>query len=153
MQYSAFYVGDSLYSVPIRETEELARAPHITPVPTADRRVAGLVNLRGKVAVAINLRECLDAGGAEDRPQRHMVIMEAGRPSEGGDGGAPLLEEPVVLMVDRIHGIVDDDGLELQPAPAHVKKPFIQGIMHCKDKLIVVLSVQELVQEIQRAGV
>lgn len=151
MKYSAFYVGDSLYSVPIGETEELARAPQITPVPAADRRVAGLVNLRGKVAVALNLRECLDALPGSSRPQRHMVIMEAGKSGEDGEEVAGL-EEPVVLIVDRIHGIVDDEGMEIQAPPAHVQKPFIKGIIHCQDKLIVVLSVGELVQEILRAG-
>jgi purine-binding chemotaxis protein CheW len=152
MRYSAFHVGDGLYSVPIMETEELARAPHITPVPASDRRVAGLVNLRGKVAVALDLRECLEAGKGTDRPRRHMVIMESGRQAAEGGEESPGLADPVVLLVDRIHGIVDDEGMELQAPPAHVQKPFVKGIIQRKDRLIVVLSIPELVQDILRAG-
>lgn len=154
MRYSAFHVGDGLYSVPIMETEELARAPHVTPVPASDRRVAGLVNLRGKVAVALDLRECLEAdrGSGANQPSRHMVIMEAGRQSAEGGEEAPGLADPVVLLVDRIHGIVDDEGAELQAPPAHVQKPFVKGIIQRKDRLIVVLSIPELVQDILRAG-
>jgi chemotaxis signal transduction protein len=163
MKYSAFYVGDGLYSVPIHETEELARIPRITPVPTVDGRVAGLVNLRGKVAVALNLRACLESppasgGGGdwaprpEDAPvQRHMIIMESGKNTEG-ETRPDQIEDPVVLIVDRIHGIVDDEGLELLAPPAHVQKPFISGIIQSRDKLIVVLSVAKLVNEILKAG-
>ena len=159
MKYSAFYVGEGLYSVPIHETEELARIPKITPVPTVDERVAGLVNLRGKVAVALNLRACLEGGQARsgtrgeapEAGQRHMIIMESGKGSE--DGPRPeQLEDPVVLIVDRIHGIVDDEGMEIQAPPAHVRKPFINGIIQSRDKLIVVLSVAKLVNEILKAG-
>lgn len=169
MKYSAFYVGEGLYSVPIHETEELARIPRITPVPTMDGRVAGLVNLRGKVAVALNLRACLEAepqaeAAADWSPrteggprtdggpaQRHMIIMESGKDGEG-ESRPEQLEDPVVLIVDRIHGIVDDDGLELLAPPAHVQKSFISGIIQSKDKLIVVLSVAKLVNDILKAG-
>ena len=151
MKYSAFYVGDGLYSVPIHETEELARTPRVTAVPTADPRVAGLVNLRGKVAVALNLRACLEVGDGGGRGQRHMVIMESGKGVDG-DGGPGQIEDPVVLIVDRIHGIVDDEGLELLAPPAHVRKSFISGIIQSRDKLIVVLSIAKLVGEILKAG-
>jgi chemotaxis signal transduction protein len=151
MKYSAFYVGEGLYSVPIHETEELARIPRITSVPTVDGRVAGLVNLRGKVAVALNLRACLEVEKDEEPAQRHMVIMESGKGPEG-ESRPEALEDPVVLIVDRIHGIVDDEGLELLAPPAHVQKPFISGIIQSRDKLIVVLSVAKLVNDILKAG-
>ena len=60
-QYCTFELGPLLLGVEARHVQEVLRAQPITPVPLAPDFVRGLMNLRGQIAIVIDLRKRLDA--------------------------------------------------------------------------------------------
>ena len=59
--YFSFHIDTMLLGVPAQAVIELTRAPDLSRVPGAPGHVRGLINLRGKLAIAVDLRKGLPA--------------------------------------------------------------------------------------------
>ncbi|MEA2698616.1 MAG: purine-binding chemotaxis protein CheW, partial [Myxococcales bacterium] len=98
-----FTVGPYWFGVSVDRVQEVVRNQPITRVPLAAPAVRGLMNLRGQIVMAIDLRRCLglsatDGGdGADtDAPPPMNVILR------GPDG-------PTSLLVDSIGDVREAD--------------------------------------------
>jgi chemotaxis signal transduction protein len=79
-QYVSFVLRDDEFAIPILDCREILRAPAITRIPEAPAEVRGVVNLRGRLVPAVDVRTCL---GLEQAPltgrSRLIVVESAGR--------------------------------------------------------------------------
>ena len=64
-QFCTFYINRLLFGVEVETVQEVIRHQEMTGVPLAPEVVAGLINLRGQIVTAIDLRRRL---GVRDRP-------------------------------------------------------------------------------------
>ena len=58
-QYSTFYVGDLFFGVEVVKVQEVLRYQEMTKVPLAPDAVQGLINLRGQIVTALDMRRRL----------------------------------------------------------------------------------------------
>jgi purine-binding chemotaxis protein CheW len=58
-QLATFRLDGDLYGIEVEHVQEVLRSQQLTRVPLAPTAVAGLINLRGQVVTAIELRERL----------------------------------------------------------------------------------------------
>ncbi|NOX31260.1 MAG: purine-binding chemotaxis protein CheW [Actinobacteria bacterium] len=102
--YATFYIDDTLFGIDATDVQEVLRAQPMTSVPLAPADIKGLINLRGQIVVAVDLRERLGRGPAPDDVQSLNVVVR----TEHG---------PVSLIVDDIGDVlkVSDDALERPP--------------------------------------
>ena len=79
-QYCTFVLGEHLFGIEVRAVQEVIRHQVMTPVPLAPATIQGLINLRGQIVTAIDLRLRLDlpprAGDA--RPTNVIVQLPDG---------------------------------------------------------------------------
>jgi len=54
---ATFYVGELFFGIPVQRVQELLRQQEITPAPLAPDFIEGLINLRGQIVTAVNMRE------------------------------------------------------------------------------------------------
>ncbi|MFY7877861.1 MAG: chemotaxis protein CheW, partial [Pirellula sp.] len=66
MQISTFLIREEAFAIHSLLVEEYFRPLPITKVPGSNSRIDGLVNIRGRTAVVINMRRCFEI------PQREM---------------------------------------------------------------------------------
>ena len=93
-QYATFYVGDLFFGVEVLQVQEVLRAQEMTRVPRADSVVEGLINLRGQIVTAFDMRERLGLGRREgNKPPMNVVIR-----SEDG---------AISLLVDEIGDVIE----------------------------------------------
>ena len=59
-QYCTFYLGEQCYGLDVLNVQEIVRSQPLTRVPLAHPVVRGLINLRGQIVTAIDLRRRLD---------------------------------------------------------------------------------------------
>jgi purine-binding chemotaxis protein CheW len=88
-EFVTIMVGDQLCGIDVLKVHDVLGPQQIARVPLASAEVAGLLNLRGKIDTAIDLRRRL---GVEDRP-------------EGEDGMSVVVErrnELYSLAVDSV---------------------------------------------------
>lgn len=152
MEYATFLVGDDLFAIPVALVQEIGKPVEIFPVPGHDPRVAGLVNLRGRTAVALDLRRALL--GPEVPPRTcgrcKFITLEttATLPREALELGLDSHRETLVLVVDEVHGIVDGQRLEFHPPPAHVSERHVEGVMKMGERLMTLISIPRLVEDL-----
>lgn len=151
MEYASFLVDGHLFGIPVLLVQEISKPLEVFPVPGHDPRVAGLVSLRGRTAVALDLRRFLldQAAPAAPRGCKFYVLETTDSlPQEARDLGLEAHAETLVLVVDEAQGILDGEKLEFHPPPAHVPEEFIDGVMRTDGRLMTLLSVPRLVKDL-----
>ncbi|MCA9467876.1 MAG: chemotaxis protein CheW, partial [Nitrospira sp.] len=106
-----------------------------TFVPLASRAVSGLINLRGQIVTAIDLRRRLELEDREDsEPPMNVVI----RTDEG----------PVSLLVDDIGDVLEVSDSSYEPPPSTMKgvaKELITGVHKLEGRLLLILDIAKVV--------
>jgi purine-binding chemotaxis protein CheW len=152
VQVVTFQAAGGTHGIPILAVEEFFRPVPITPVPLADRRVAGLMNLRGKSCTVIDLKACFDRPAPAQLPvvTPKMILLETNDrlTDEAKQLGVKTFAEPVVLMVDRIVDIVAVNVADIQPRPAHVRERFVAGVFRLHSEFLSFLDLQPMLDDI-----
>lgn len=133
-QYATFYVGDLMFGIDVVHVQEVIRSIDMTPVPLAASIVQGLVNLRGQIITAIDLRKRLllnaEERGEEDLPMN--VVVNTG-------------EEIVSLLVDEIGDVLEVEESQYEPPPATLDRlilGLVRGVYKLQDDLLLVLNTE-----------
>ena len=103
--YLGFYLGAEVYGLPLDQLREVARVSHLRRVPGAPAGVAGLVNLRGEILCALDVREILGLPAQASTDSPFLVALR-------GFG------DPLGLIVDSIADIYAVLPSEIEPPPA-----------------------------------
>lgn len=134
-QLCTFKLGDQFYAVDALTVQELIRQQPMTRVPKAPTCVRGLINLRGQIVTAIDLRNRLGSRpiGGDSKPM-NVVIRS--------DDGA------VSLLVDQIGDVIEVDDSHFEEPPetlGAVERELILGAYKLEDRLLLLLDWQEAV--------
>jgi len=133
-QYCTFYLGDQYFGLDVLKVQEIVRHQPLTRVPLAHPMVRGLINLRGQIVTAIDLRRRLDLPESTEDREPVNVVMHT-------DEGA------VSLLVDEIGDVqeISEDLFERPPETLTGKiRELIRGAYKLPHKLLLVLSTEEL---------
>jgi len=130
-----FTLDGHLYGVDVSAVQEVLRGQPQTRIPLAPETVSGLINLRGQVMSAVELRARLGLPEREaDREPMLVVVRVAG--------------ETIALLVDTIGAVmdVDDDQFELPPDTlAGPAREFLHGAYKLEDQLLLALDVDRAI--------
>jgi purine-binding chemotaxis protein CheW len=141
--YATFYAGKIYFGISTAEVIELTKVVEITPVPLAPPAVSGLINLRGQIVTAIDMRRRLDLEPAPPSEASLTVLIEKFGVLYG-------------LLVDRVSDILELDQTHFEPPPSNVTpsaKELIVGVYKLADNLLLVLDTAKLIQGIVQDGV
>jgi purine-binding chemotaxis protein CheW len=129
-QFCTFCVDDLLFGVDVTRVQEVIRFQEMTHVPLAPRVVRGLINLRGQIVMAVDLRERL---GLPPRPGDELPMNVVLR---GLDGSVSLLVDSIGEVID-----VNDNAFEVPPSTmlaAH--RQVIDAVCKLPNRLMLVLD-------------
>ena len=70
-QFCTFYLDKLLFGVELKGVQEVIRTLEMTKVPLAPEVVSGLINLRGQIVTAVDLRRRLELEPAPPDMLRH----------------------------------------------------------------------------------
>jgi purine-binding chemotaxis protein CheW len=134
-QFSTFFVADLFFGVDVLQVQEVMRLQPMTPVPRAPEVIEGLINLRGQIVTAIDMRRRLTL------PPRPAELSPMNIVVSTSDGAVSLLVDEIG---DVIH--VDASSFELPPANLNpAAKQFIRGVYKLKHQLLLVLDAERTV--------
>lgn len=130
-QFSTFFVADLFFGVDVLHVQEVLRSQPMTSVPQAPNVIEGLINLRGQIVTAIDMRRrlLLPARAAGNPGSMNIVVRTA-------DGA-------VSLLVDEIGDVLGMDASAYERPPdnlAPAAKDLIRGVYKLKDRLLLVLD-------------
>lgn len=135
-QFTTFYLDGLHFGVAVPCVQEVIRYQDMTSVPLAPREIEGLINLRGQIVTALDLRRRI---GLPERPhgQRPMNIVV--RTPDGA----------VSFLVDDIGDVVEVDASRQEPVPNTVAGPaaeVLSGVYKREKQLLLVLDVDRVLQ-------
>ena len=134
-QYCTFYLGEHFFGVEVEKVQEILRYQKVTNLPLAPRAIEGLINLRGQIVTAIDLRRVLEL---PDRDQGHLPINVIVR-AEGGSTS---------LLVDEIGDVQETGEESFEEVPETlqgVARELVRGVHKLKDQLLLILDTEKTV--------
>jgi len=134
-QAVVFHVGAQRYGFPIEHVNEIQQIVAFSDVPSDGLGVVGMVNLRGEVIPAVDVRILV---GMEERPytlETPMIITRSGT-------------HLVALIVDDVEDVVELPEGCMQPvSPMHALSSKMMGVCNLEDGLVYLLDVERLVSD------
>lgn len=134
-QLCTFHVGKGYFGIPVEQVQEVVRPQPITPVPLAPKVIRGLINLRGQILTAIDLRYRLGLGELGDPTNLMNVVVRTD-------------DTPVSFLVDEIGEVldVDEDTFEAPPETLQgAMRELIGGAYKLEGRLLLALSTARTV--------
>jgi purine-binding chemotaxis protein CheW len=136
-QLCTFFVAGRTFGVEVSAMREVLKAQPLTRVPLAPRQVRGLINLRGQIVTAIDLRERLGfPPSTAERASMNVIV-------EGEDG-------LISLLVDEIGDVVVVSGEDVESPPDTVGegvRRLIRCVYKLQDRLLLLLDIEKTVAE------
>jgi purine-binding chemotaxis protein CheW len=133
-QYCTFYLGEHWYGVDVLKVQEVVRSQPPTHVPLAHPMVRGLINLRGQIVTAIDLRKCLGLPDAGVTCDGINVVLHT-------DDGA------VSLIVDEVGDVLELSEEQIESPPNTLFGPsreLIRGVFKLPERLLIVLDPDQI---------
>lgn len=129
-QFCTFYLAEHFFGVPVEQVQEVIRYLEMTHVPLVPEVVRGLINLRGQIVTAIDLRKRL---GMEDRAADQLPMNVVVRTGDGA----------VSLLVDDIGDVIEVEQETYEAPPPNMlaqQKELVEGVYKLDGQLMLVLN-------------
>ena len=134
-QFSTFYLGKLLFGVEVDKVQEVIRHQEMTRVPLACSVITGLINLRGQIVTALDMRRRLNLPEREAGRLPMNVVVRTD-------------DEAINLLVDEIGDVleVDEDAFERPPDTLIGEaRELIHGAYKLDNRLLLVLNTEKAV--------
>ncbi len=133
-QLCTFYIDKMLFGVDVMNVQEVIRYQQMTSVPLASAMVRGLINLRGQIVTAIEMRARLHL---TPRPADQLPMNVVATTSEG----------VVSLLVDEIGDVLEVDERTFERAPEALVAAFsdlVPGVFKLDGQLLLLLDAEKV---------
>jgi purine-binding chemotaxis protein CheW len=135
-EFVTFTVAGQLFGLPIAQVQDVFRPTSVTRVPLAGAEIAGVLNLRGRIVTAIEMRSRLDAPPRESGAEAMAIGIEAKGESFG-------------LLVDTVGEVLSLADFELEPNPINLDRKLAVlslGVYRLEGQLLVILDIDEVLR-------
>ncbi len=133
-EYVTVTIGGQLFGLPIAQVQDVFVLGQMTKVPLAPQEIAGILNLRGRIVTAIDMRCRLGMPKCSEIGETMAV-------------GIDCEEESYGLIVDSVGEVLRLADESRQPVPVNLDSRLARvaaGVHRLENELLVVLDVERL---------
>lgn len=141
-QLCTFSVEDMIFGVRVVQVQEVLRCQPMTRVPLAHARVSGLINLRGQIVTAVDLRACLGLPPLQSADPPMNVVVRTN-------------DTCVSLLVDAIGDVIDVELSCFEAPPSTISQRLhqvIDAVCKLPGQLLLVLAPERAIHGGQVLG-
>jgi len=135
-QYCTFLLDGRYFGVDVQQVQEVIRYQEMTRVPLASSVVSGLINLRGRIVTAVDLRRRLSLPDrASDKLPMNVVVRTG--------------DDAVSLLVDEIGDVIEVPEDKFEPPPETLRgvaRTLVDGAYKLEDRLMLVLDTKKAIE-------
>ena len=134
IEFVTFTIAGQIFGLPIACVQDVFKPSRITKVPLAAGEIAGVLNLRGRIVTAIDMRHRLEVQPREERDASMAIGIEAKGESFG-------------LLVDAVGEVLKLPEAQREPNPINLDRKLAvlaAGIYRLDGQLLVVLDIDRL---------
>ncbi|PWB56805.1 MAG: chemotaxis protein CheW [Candidatus Methanoperedenaceae archaeon] len=135
LQLVVFNIGTEEFGVEIMNVQEIIRMTNITKIPQASGYVKGIINLRGKIIVVINLNVIMGMESKEQNENTRIIVADIGEAVMG-------------FVVDSVSEVIRLPENSVEPAPAVIANKigteYVRGVGKMEDRLLILLDLDKI---------
>lgn len=135
-EYVTMRVGGQLFGISVLSVQDVLRWQRVTRVPLAPAEIEGLLNLRGRIVTAMNLRHFL--GLPRQSEQEKVKSMSVVVEHKG---------ELFSMIVDAVGEVMSLPAESVEKSPSNLSlkwKDITSGVYKLDGELLVILDVASL---------
>jgi purine-binding chemotaxis protein CheW len=133
-EYVTVMIGGQLFGLPISRVQDVFMPDRVTRVPLSAPEIAGVLNLRGRIVTAIDMRRRLGLPPrTDDKPS--MAV------------GIELKGESYGLLIDTVGEVMKLGAATLEPNPVNLDARLARvsaGVHRLDGQLMVILDVDSV---------
>ena len=133
-EFVTFTVAGQMFGLPISRVQDVFKPLRITRVPLAGAEIAGVLNLRGRIVTAIDMRRRLETDQRDDGALAMAIGIEARGESFG-------------LLVDAVCEVLKLPDVDREANPINLGGKLAalsDGVYRLEGQLLVVLDVDRV---------
>lgn len=138
VQLVVFELDKEEYAVNISEIREILRMPDVTPMPNTPDFIQGVINVRGKIVVVVNLESRFNLERQEEKKSLHVILTEIGDNTFGA-------------IVDEVTEVLRVPKNSIEQAPAiiseKIQADYVKGIVILDKRLLIMLDFNKVFEE------
>jgi purine-binding chemotaxis protein CheW len=130
-RWATFFLADEMFAVRVEDVQEVLMGQPLTPVPLAPSHVVGLLNLRGQIIPAVDLRKRLHFPPRVDDGASSLLVLKTD-------------DQLISVVIDDIGDVLHLPPEEWQPVPdtlSELHRHFVFGICPIDKHLVLGLRV------------
>jgi purine-binding chemotaxis protein CheW len=131
-KFVSLYLGNQMFGIPVEAVQDVLKEQEIEDVPLSKGEIAGVLNLRGRVVTAIDMRHRLNLIGNTE-PSINVVIEYGG--------------ELYSLLVDSVGDVISPPGNLYEKNPANLEASFRNvsiGVYRLEQNLMLILDIDKI---------
>lgn len=136
-QLIVFVLGDEEFGLKIDEVREIIRMRTITPIPDSPSFIRGIINVRGEIVIAIDLKSRFSLHSKTGMESRHIVISRQEK-------------APFGLIVDEVAEVLRIPKAQIRKTPGlvtRIHEEYISGVLTIENRMIIVLDLAKVLSE------
>lgn len=129
-------IADQLFGLPIEQVQDVFIPEAITSVPLSSPEIAGVLNLRGRIVTAIDMRRRLNLPAREDENPIMAVGIDHNDESFG-------------LIIDSVGEVLRLSKKTFEKNPGNLDLRWVgvsAGIQRLENELMVILDVDKVLE-------
>ena len=134
MEFVTFTIAGQVFGLPIARVQDVFKPLHMTRVPLAGVEIAGVLNLRGRIVTAIDMRNRLEIRRRESTAAPMAIGVEAKGESFG-------------LLVDAVGEVLKLPDSQREANPINLDRKLAtlsDGVYRLDGQLLVVLDIDRV---------
>ena len=135
LQLVVFNIGSEEFAVEIMKVQEIIRMTNITKIPQASGYVKGIINLRGRIIVVINLNVIMGMESKEQDENTRIIVTDIGNTVMG-------------FIVDSVSEVIRLPVNSVESAPAIIANKigteYVRGVGKLEDRLLILLDLDKI---------
>ncbi|MBI5327222.1 MAG: chemotaxis protein CheW [Deltaproteobacteria bacterium] len=136
-KYITFHIGSEFFGINVLRVQEINQPAEtiITPIPRAPAHLKGILNLRGRMAPVIDLRQIFSLKSIEFDLNTRIIIIK-------------FPDRLAGIVVDKVSGVIEIDQGKVEPLPVTISSidaAHIDGIYKLDNQLITFLNIDSLI--------
>jgi purine-binding chemotaxis protein CheW len=127
-------INEQIIAIPIVNIRDILILSKVTKVPLAPSTIIGLINLRGRIVTAINIKNLLKMDDNIICPDSMNVVIE-------------IKNDLYSIIADSVEEVITINDNEILPKPDSIEEHWhkiASGIILGKEGLIVIVDINKL---------
>ncbi len=137
LQLVVFSIGSEEFGVEIMNVQEIIRMTSITRIPQAPDYIKGIINLRGRIIVVINLNVVLGMQSKDQDENTRIVVASIGDTVMG-------------FVVDAVSEVIRLPEKSVEPAPPVIADKlgteYVMGVGKLDNRLLILLNLDKILE-------